>query len=275
MSSIIINPVVTDRRLASYHQLLMDGINNLRTEISSVYRPQGSATVAEINALTEPQIGFVYNVTNSGTITAGNVKVVAGDNIAYTENGWDKLAGEIDLSGYATKESPILIGTPTAPTAANGTNTYQIATTKFVQTEIVDKQDKTNIIANNAEIILVQNNTEIRRLLDINDTPLTITLPDNSSEDWLLGDTEFFGSVIFSTGTSSNEIGTVNIPSSVVSGVDTIPVVYKGEDITSEITNNATIYTFTPIENKRYTFMYYYDGEYMVCEVSKYELPTI
>ena len=132
---------------------------------------------------------------------------------------------------------------------------------------------RTNIIANNAETVLIQNNTEIRRLLDINDTPLTITLPDNSSEDWLLEDTEFFGSVIFSTGTSSNEIDTVNIPSSVTSGVNTFPVVYKGEDITSEVVNNATVYTFAPVENKRYTFMYYWDGDYMVCEVTAYEIP--
>lgn len=132
---------------------------------------------------------------------------------------------------------------------------------------------RTNIIANDAETVLIQNNTEIRRFLDINDTPLTITLPDNSSEDWLLEDTEFFGSVIFSTGTSSNETYTINIPSSVISGVNTFPVVYKGEDITSEIINNATIYTFTPVENKRYTFMYYWDGWHMICEVTGYEQP--
>lgn len=38
--------------------------------------------------------------------------------------------------------SPALTGTPTAPTAATGTNTTQIATTAFVQNEIVDKYEK-------------------------------------------------------------------------------------------------------------------------------------
>ena len=41
-----------------------------------------------------------------------------------------------DLSSYATKASPALTGIPTAPTASSGTNTTQIATTAFVQTEI-------------------------------------------------------------------------------------------------------------------------------------------
>ena len=41
-------------------------------------------------------------------------------------------------SYYAPKASPALTGTPTAPTAAANTNTTQIATTAYVQTEISD-----------------------------------------------------------------------------------------------------------------------------------------
>lgn len=37
---------------------------------------------------------------------------------------------------YATLDSPAFTGTPTAPTAASGTNTTQIATTAFVKTAI-------------------------------------------------------------------------------------------------------------------------------------------
>jgi hypothetical protein len=40
------------------------------------------------------------------------------------------------LADYAPLNSPALTGTPTAPTADSGTNTNQIATTAFVQTEI-------------------------------------------------------------------------------------------------------------------------------------------
>ena len=42
------------------------------------------------------------------------------------------------LSGYAPLASPALTGTPTAPTAAAGTNTKQIATTEFVQGAFTD-----------------------------------------------------------------------------------------------------------------------------------------
>ena len=41
----------------------------------------------------------------------------------------------IDLSSYAPLASPALTGTPTAPTAAAGTSTTQIATTAFVKAE--------------------------------------------------------------------------------------------------------------------------------------------
>jgi hypothetical protein len=40
------------------------------------------------------------------------------------------------ISGFATLASPALTGVPTAPTAAANTNTTQIATTEFVQSEL-------------------------------------------------------------------------------------------------------------------------------------------
>jgi hypothetical protein len=39
------------------------------------------------------------------------------------------------LAAYATLDSPALVGTPTAPTAAAGTNTTQLATTAFVKNQ--------------------------------------------------------------------------------------------------------------------------------------------
>ena len=74
------------------------------SDIASVYKFKGSKTVAEINALQTSGLvdGWVYNVTDSGTLTLGSVVVVAGDNVAWnaTSSVWDKLAGTIDLSGY-------------------------------------------------------------------------------------------------------------------------------------------------------------------------------
>lgn len=41
-----------------------------------------------------------------------------------------------ELTNKANTSSPSFTGTPTAPTAAKGTNTTQIATTAFVQTAV-------------------------------------------------------------------------------------------------------------------------------------------
>lgn len=54
-----------------------------------------------------------------------------------TTTTWNKVAWVSDITAlsigsYAPLASPALTGTPTAPTAANGTNTTQIATTAFV-----------------------------------------------------------------------------------------------------------------------------------------------
>lgn len=48
---------------------------------------------------------------------------------------WGKIKAFVSAS-YAPLASPALTGTPTAPTAASGTNTTQVATTAFVQGEI-------------------------------------------------------------------------------------------------------------------------------------------
>lgn len=47
-------------------------------------------------------------------------------------------SSHLDLSAYAPKASPAFTGTPTAPTAAAGTNNTQIATTAYVQTAIAN-----------------------------------------------------------------------------------------------------------------------------------------
>lgn len=134
------------------------------------------------------------------------------------------------------------------------------------------KADKTVIEVSQDDPVIVENNTE-KRMIDgvITDTTLTIQLPNDTQKLWLEYDTEFVGSVIFNTGNSIIGVGTVNIPSTVISGPDTQKVVYKGEDIT--VSNDE--YVFTPVANKRYCFMYWWDGEYMVCEVTAYEIPTV
>ena len=63
----------------------------------------------------------------------GKVKV---DAIIYDNSGSDAEVSLSDVAAKAPLASPALTGTPTAPTAAQGTNTTQIATTEFVNAEI-------------------------------------------------------------------------------------------------------------------------------------------
>lgn len=83
--------------------------DNIASAIATTYRPMGSKTVAQLNAMTSSELkaGYVYNVLDSGTLTQGNLQVFVGDNVAWiVENGagrWDKLGAEIDWNAYDEK----------------------------------------------------------------------------------------------------------------------------------------------------------------------------
>ncbi|AOC93725.1 hypothetical protein BB050_00571 [Flavobacterium anhuiense] len=71
------------------------------------------------------------NWTLSGNVT-GNSFIKTGG----TASQFLKADGSLDSNSYISAASPALTGVPTAPTAALGTNTTQIATTAFVKNEI-------------------------------------------------------------------------------------------------------------------------------------------
>lgn len=80
------------------------------SKLSSVYKYKG--TVNTINDLptTGLTVGDVYNIETAGTLdyelsANNNIDVKAGDNIAWTENGWDILAGIVDTSVFALKQT--------------------------------------------------------------------------------------------------------------------------------------------------------------------------
>lgn len=93
--------------------------------------------------------GDLYKVSVAGKIGGGSgPNVEAGDTLLCIVDGsasgtqagvganWVILQTNIDPALYALLASPTFTGTPLAPTAAQGTNTTQLATTAFVQTEI-------------------------------------------------------------------------------------------------------------------------------------------
>ena len=75
----------------------------LNDALNTVYKVKGSTTVSEINSMTvgNAMVGNVYNLTDSGVITngiGGELNVVKGDNVVYTEEGWDQFAASLDLN---------------------------------------------------------------------------------------------------------------------------------------------------------------------------------
>jgi hypothetical protein len=77
-------------------------------------------------------------IAPSSTVSATELGYLDGVTSAIQTQIDSKLATSTASSTYAPLASPALTGTPTAPTAAANTNTTQVATTAYVQTEIAD-----------------------------------------------------------------------------------------------------------------------------------------
>ena len=105
---------------------------NTESGISVTYDDANGKLDFDVN---DPTITLSGDLTGSGTITnLGNVTITAtvvDDSHNHVISNVDGLQAALD--DKAPLASPTLSGTPTAPTAASGTNTTQIATTAFVQ----------------------------------------------------------------------------------------------------------------------------------------------
>ena len=119
----------------------------------------GTGAIVNADVNTSAQIAYSkLNLSNSITNADINAsaaidwsKIAPSSTVSTTELGYldgvtsaiqtqldSKLATSTAASTYAPIASPALTGVPTAPTAAANTNTTQIATTAYVQTEIND-----------------------------------------------------------------------------------------------------------------------------------------
>jgi hypothetical protein len=98
------------------------------TGVQSFNGVTGAVTGASLGANT-----FTGLQTLNAGLSASAVYVSTGSTFA----GLVTFTNGVSAAGTITLASPNLTGTPTAPTAALGTNTTQIATTAFVQSEIV------------------------------------------------------------------------------------------------------------------------------------------
>ena len=117
-------PTPTNNADAATKKYVDDAISGL----GSVFTFKGSKASTSELPLSGNKQGDVWLVTSDNSEYVWTISSASG-----TIDNWEKLGVVVDLSGYATLVSPAFTGTPTAPTAAAGTNTTQIATTAFVQ----------------------------------------------------------------------------------------------------------------------------------------------
>lgn len=109
-----------------------DGLLYLWQRLKGIFvAKDGSKVLSDNNYTTEEKNKLSAIESGAEVNTIESVKV---DGTALTPDA--NKAVNIDLSGKANLDSPNFSGTPTAPTAASGTSTAQIATTAFVQAAV-------------------------------------------------------------------------------------------------------------------------------------------
>lgn len=83
---------------------LQEQIDDIAEKAGSGYTPKGPASVAALNGLTGQENGWLYTMTDAGTLTDGSLAVVAGDTVAWdaTNSVWYKTT-----ENYVTSEGTI------------------------------------------------------------------------------------------------------------------------------------------------------------------------
>ena len=94
-------------------------------------------TIVDADINTAAAIAWT-KIAPSSTVSATELGYLDGVTSAVQTQIDAKLATATAASTYAPLASPALTGVPTAPTAAANTNTTQVATTAYVQTELSD-----------------------------------------------------------------------------------------------------------------------------------------
>lgn len=145
------------------------GGEDVPTKLSDLQDDSGHRTVTDSekatwnNKASKSQVNTLENnigdLTDLETQDKDNL-VDAINELAQSDNSsWGHITGDIDdqtdlqdaLDDKANLNSPAFTGTPTAPTAASGTNTTQIATTAFVQGEVGSKYDVNDGVENDLQ----------------------------------------------------------------------------------------------------------------------------
>jgi hypothetical protein len=109
-----------------------DGTGN-----ASITAAIGTNTIVDADINASAAIAWT-KIAPSSTVSTTELGYLDGVTSAIQTQIDSKLATATASSTYAPLASPALTGVPTAPTAAANTNTTQVATTAYVQTELTD-----------------------------------------------------------------------------------------------------------------------------------------
>lgn len=149
-----VDDVLEYANLASFPATGETGKIYVALDTNKTYRWSGSAYIY----ITSGAVDTVAGKTGVVTLVKGDVGLGNVDNTSDV-NKPVSTAQQNALNLKANLASPALTGTPTAPTAAVGTNTTQLATTAFVNAEIAnDAPSKTGVGASGSWGISVTGN---------------------------------------------------------------------------------------------------------------------
>lgn len=181
--------------------------NNSKTGISS-----SQASAISANSAKDTNVSTNLGIT--GTTAARTITSSDGTNatipVATTSVSGVMSASQVStLNSRAPLADPALTGTPTAPTAASNTNTTQIATTAYVQTEISD-------LINGAPGALQTLNDIADALGDDDDFASSVTT--NLAAKAPIASPTFTGTV---SGITKGMVGLGNVANIAVSGTNT------------------------------------------------------
>ena len=118
-----------------------NAVDGVKSDLAAAFKFKGKVNdLTELEAIADPANGDVYQVANPGT---GKTNA----EYAYDGAAFVELGTEINLSGYATLDSPVFTGNPTAPTPTADDNSTSIATTAYVQSELNDYAKTADLVA--------------------------------------------------------------------------------------------------------------------------------
>lgn len=182
-------------------------------------------------------------IANQVATDVANFQDDIADLYAAINNAGNVTVGSTQtITGQKTITSPILTGTPTAPTAAVGTNTTQIATTAFVISQVA--AGITDLIGSSPTLL----NTLQELASAINNDPTFFTTVANGlATKAPINSPTFTGTVTLPAGTSGANL--VNIPnsaltnSSVTINGTTISLGGSGNTYPSQTSNSGKFLT--------------------------------